>query len=342
MNRALGAIPSGRDYRDAYVMGAAPTAPLELPFAFNTVLDTPMDQNQIPACVSHSIVDLIKLYWFNQTGKWIDFSPRFLDILSMESWMAIDAGRRPRVVLKVAANQGCCTTATLPNNTLLPMALYRDPLAISQEAYAEAAKYRIPGYIRVEVGKARDGIYFYGAISSTYAIGTELYTPSWMSQDIDPLRTPKTIIGGHQMTPFGWNGDLNKQQNEWGVEWDMYGRARYDEDNWSPYTLEQWAIADLTPHLAAFLKELPSPSEFKYQWRKNLRRGDEGVDVKWAQVALMIDGFLPPLNPEELGFYGAKTTKAVESYQLARGIKQPFGAAIGPLTRGALNAEFAL
>ena len=35
-----------------------------------------------PACVGHSIVELMMLYWYQKTGKWVRFSSRFLDILA--------------------------------------------------------------------------------------------------------------------------------------------------------------------------------------------------------------------------------------------------------------------
>jgi len=338
-----GAIPSAFDYRDGYAAaGAERLAGLE-PIPYQTQLAEPMNQRRIPACVGHSVVDLIKLYWYRKTGRWIDFSSRFLDILSSEPYIALEGGRQPRVVLKVGANLGCCTTATLPNDTTLPIARYRDLSAISGAAYAEALQYKIPGYIRVpiDVEKTRQAVRMYGATTSLFIVGKELWTPSWDAKDIDPLRTPEGVISGHQMTVYGWE-DLNLVQNEWGVSWASQGRASYDPVEWAPYTLEQWALAEIPEDVAAFLKSLPSPSEFRYRFDRDMRRGQDGRDVKWAQVGLMILGFLTPVPPEQLGFYGPKTSAAVGAYQRARGITVPSPDNIGPLTRRALNADFAL
>ncbi len=103
-----GAIPSPIDYRDTIALASAmPQQPISIPPMLDTQLGPVMMQAKIPACVSFDIVDMMKLYWFRKTGKWVDFSPRFLDILSNEPDIPLDGGRRPRTVLKVAVSKGC-------------------------------------------------------------------------------------------------------------------------------------------------------------------------------------------------------------------------------------------
>ena len=344
-----GAIPSPFDYRDEYVaQAAAPeaAAPIELPAKYKTELASPMNQARIPACVSYSVVDILKLYWFRKTGQWIDFSPRFLDILVKRFDMLNRAtdGTYPRLVFKLAVQYGCATTATLPNDTSLPILEYRNDKKLTSEIFAEAAKYKIPGYVLVpkDFQKTRQSIYLYGAISTLFQIGKELWTPSFAAKDIDPLRTPNPIIVGHQMSPYGWEDETyNDLQNEWSEAWANKGKAKYDPNKWLPFIVEQWAVAEIPPNIIDFLKSLPSPASFHYQWNVDIAYGAQNDDVKFAQIAYMILGFLPPIPADELGIFGPKTAVANAKYQQAHRIL-PSPNNIGPKTRTALNAQFAI
>ena len=349
---ALGGIPSVDDYRDHIVTASfAPLASVSLPNVFQSTLAQPvMMQSQEPACVAHDITDLIKLWWFRQHGEWVDFSPRFLDILSAEPDIPLDGGRRPRTVLKIAVKQGICTTATLPNDTNLPIAQYRDKLAITPAAYAEAQKYVIPGYFRVamDLQSTRAAIFRYGAVTTLMQIGKEMYTAangttSWAEADIVPLRTPAVVISGHQMGQKGWQDDkFNTLRNEWSSAWARQGENDIDYNAWLPFIYEQWAIAQIPQNISDFLQHLPSPTDFHYAWSTDMKRGDNSIDVKFAQVALMILGYMTAVSPDELGIYGPKTSAAVLKYQTAKGISPTAPDSIGPKTRAALNAQFAI
>lgn len=339
-----GAIISPIDYRDNVASSAALPVPTALPGTYQTKLDSPMYQRKIPACVSHSIVDLLKLYWFVKTGKWIDFSPRFLDVLSAEPDIPLDGGRRPRTVLKMLVQYGCATNKTYPNTTELPLAVYRDKSTIPQKAYDEALQYRIPGYIRIPVEyiATRQAIMTYGAVSTLFSIGSEMWLPSWRKQDIVPLRTPQIVESGHQMTSYGWqDSKYNLLQNEWSTSWADQGRNSYDTVAWTPYIYEQWAIAQIPTDVTAFLKTLPSSSNFHYTWNKNLVTGDFSDDVKFAQIAFMILGLLKTVTSDEFGHFGPKTAAANMAYQSSKGIIPTAPSSIGPKTRDALNKQFA-
>lgn len=345
----LGAVPSEPDYRDGIVASAVvgAVAPV-LPVSFDTdltQLGPVMMQGQQPSCVSHAWAMLMKLYWFRQTGEVVDFSPRFLDILSNENGIPLDGGRRPRTVAKIAAQYGCCTNATLPNNVNLSIAQYRDDSAISQEAYAEAARYRIPGYVQVQATPEgiRQGILAYGALSGLFSVGDELWTPSWADSDIDPLRPPQSIIGGHELVLKGWaDSTMNTVRNEWSAAWANHGEAKYDQQKWSPYIYEAWAIAQIPQDVQEFLQSLPAQTDFHYQWNRNLALGDVGADVKFAQIALMILGNLAPVPAEQLGFFGPKTAVAVAAFQAAHRVSPTAGYSIGPKTRAILNNLFSV
>jgi len=104
---------------------------------------TPFNQRYIPACVAHTTATMMKIEWYRRTGKIINFSPRFLDIISWTDGLPIDAGRNPNVVMELSIRVGCCTEKLLPNDSTLPLEKYRDKTIITSEMFAEAAKYRM-------------------------------------------------------------------------------------------------------------------------------------------------------------------------------------------------------
>jgi len=350
--RATGGIPSPTDYRDLLaartvfdeLVAAAPT----LPESFKTEIDNlgeVLDQNKINACVSHAWVLVMKYWWWKKTGELVDFSPRFLDILSSETWIPVDGGRVPRTVCKMSALYGCCTTKLLPNDTAgLTHAQYRNKNVLTQEMYLEAKKYRIPGYVRVPDDRESDfrtAVYQFGLVSGLFGISDAFWKPSWSAKDILPLK-PKDSSSNHQMVVRGWSGVLNTLRNSWSKLWADKGDGTYNAKSWLPLIYEGWTIATLPADIKAWLSSLPPQKDFAYQWQKNLSRGDYNDDVKFAQVALMILGMMEPVLPEDLGHYGPKTSKAVLKYQSARRIFPTAPDNIGPKTRAALNKDFAV
>lgn len=350
--RATGGIASPRDYRDAYVAAAmADIAPdVALPASFRSEIPGEvLDQNQTPSCVSHAWALAMRKWWFEKHGEVVDFSPRFLDVLvkRFDGLGGPDtrdsAGTYPRLVCKLAAQYGCATTKTVPNLTEQPTHAYRDDDVLTEAAFAEAKKYRIPGYVRIgtDRGSLRLGAYLYGAVSTLMLIGSEWWVPSWDARDIDPLRTPNPQVSGHQVVTVGWEGDaLEWLQNSWSTMWDLLGFAHYNAAKWAPFLVEAWAIAQIPKDTADFLKTLPAPSAFQYHFEKDVHRGDESEEVKFVQIALMILGYLAPIPAGELGIYGGKTANAVERFQRAHGIKKPSANDVGPQTRGQLNSIF--
>lgn len=347
-SRETGAYVSPPDYRDLIARAAAVTvAPIDmLPSSMHTNVGPVLDQNKIPACVSHSAAQLMMRYWFAKTGKWIRFSPRFLDTL-VKRFDGLDRGYDgtwPRMVLKLARDYGCATEDVLPNETANMQTLgYRNDSLLTPAVMANAAQYKIPGFISVGTDpvSTKNAIYLYGAVSSLFSIGNEFWLPSWSPKDIDPIRTPHTVESGHELTPCGWteNG-LMIGRNEWSTDWDINGEFHYDAKAWEPFIHEQWAIAEIPQDVAAFLKQLPAAKDFHYAWTKNMTRGEKNEDIAMAQVAYMMLGHLKPISPDEFGYFGSKTTAANFAFQSSHGIS-PSPSNIGSLTRRALNYQFA-
>lgn len=353
MQRGTGAYVSPFDYRDKIAASAvlgigAPTPIAGLPLLFKTDLGTMLDQAGTPSCVSHNCTYLIRRYFFKKTGVWLNLSPRFLDIMAkrFDGLDRATAGTFPRLVLKIAATYGIPTTDVLPNDTSLPILQYRDDSLITPAVLANAAQHKIPGFISIpnDPVSLRNAIYLYEALTSVFIIGPELWTPSELPQDIDPLHAPNgnDVMEGHELASIGWdNPTLNLGQNQWGTAWDLQGLFHYDPVAWKPFMFEHWAIAAVPADVTAFLKQLPSPTNFAYNWQRNLSRGDFNVDVGMVQAAYMILGYLQPIAAAEFGNFGAKTAAANFAFQTANGIP-PVANSVGPLTRGALNKKFAL
>lgn len=343
----LGAIASPHDYRDFYVLAkTVATTPIVLPASFQTTMPGPvLMQDQEPACVAHSVAQILQLYYFRKTGKLINFSPRFLDVLAKRfDGQPIDGGTIPRLVFKLALQYGCATTATVPNDTSLPIAAYRNDSILTQAAFAEALQYKIPGFIKVQTDltSMREAIFIHGAVSTLMQIGAEWWTPSWNDADIDPLRTPNPSVGGHQIVTKGWtDGQFDELRNSWSAAWANQGESRYNVASWAPYVLEAWTVAEIPADIKDFLNNLPAPSDFHYVWNSNLILGQANDDIKFLQIALMILGFMAPVDPTALGTYGPLTANAVKAYQISKRINPPAPNSVGPQTRAALNAEFA-
>lgn len=104
---------------------------------------TRFNQRHIPACVAHTTVTTMQIEWYRRTGKIINFSPRFLDILSWTDNLGVNDGRDPSVVMDIATRIGCCTENLLPNDTTLPIEQYRDKSLITKDMIIEANKYRM-------------------------------------------------------------------------------------------------------------------------------------------------------------------------------------------------------
>lgn len=347
----LGALPSPHDYRDSYATATSLVTAMAtfLPPKYEedfSMLGPVLDQNKEPACVAHSVALCLKHYFFQKTGKLIDFSPRFLDVLAKRfDGQPMDGGTYPRLVFKLAVKYGCATTKTVPNDTSLPIAQYRNDAVLTKAAFDEAAQYKIPGFLRIpdNFDAVRQAVYFHGAVSTLLRIGSEWWTPSWNAKDIDPLRTPAEVTGGHQVTTHGWKDErLNTLRNSWSVDWCDKGSAHYDYYKWEPFINEFWVVADIPEDLKNFLNHLPAPEDFHYEWDTDMKLGDNNEDVKFAQIALMILGFLAPVPAEELGIYGPKTANAVKAYQLAHRISPQAPNNIGPKTRVALNKQFSV
>lgn len=284
---STGALPSPLDYRDEYAasgIAATLSGVTLLPALHNNVGPTLMQALE-PACTSFMAVEILKLWWFTKTGEWVDFSPRFLDTLAkrFDGQDRATGGTFGRLVMHLLAVYGCATTATLPNDTSLPVLLYRQDSLLTPAVFAEAAKFKIPGYFQVPKDKqsTRAAIQLYGAVGMLAYIDAKWWTPSWAASEITPLKTPNQNLSldeGHATTRVGWaDTTLDTLRNHWSEAWANQGEANFDGDAWSPFIMEQWAIAEIPSDTRQLLAMLPSPANIHFQWNTNLVQGMEVV-----------------------------------------------------------------
>lgn len=100
------------------------------------------NQRKIPACLAHSFVSMIQYSMYGETGKVVNLSPRFLDILSGSEELDINDGRSFELMAEIMSTIGCCTEDLLPNDTTLSVEEYRSKSVITNEMLVEASRYR--------------------------------------------------------------------------------------------------------------------------------------------------------------------------------------------------------
>ncbi len=140
------------------------------------------------------------------------------------------------------------------------------------------------------------------------------WTPSWLPQDIDPLRwKPETSGHAVGLHAFDFTETLKfKMNNTWGTLWDWSGCANIIHSLYPP--TEVWMI----------LKNNPM-----FQFTKTLKFGMRDNDVKELQKRLNM------LSIFQTGYFGILTLRAVKNYQKNHQLV-PDGV-VGPLTRAELN-----
>lgn len=354
-----GGHASKKDYRSEIVFAAmadssaqSPSLPIEL-FTDFQKLGGAMMQSQTPSCVSHAMAQLTKLWWYAKTGNIVDFSPRFLHVLSAYSGAGPNDGRDPVTVAKVSQGIGCATSATCPNDVTLSNYDYCNPNSVTQVARDEAAQYRIPGFVQIPVNQnaVRQAIQRYGAVSILFRIGSELWTAkdgtqTWDQAAIDPMRPPAIVIGGHELVGSGFNGSLDHVVNSWSKLWAQDGESDYLWNEWQPYIVEVLAIADVPMAALQTVRSLPPPDEFKHVFAQNVAFGQINDEVRALQIALTIDG--ENAYPEITGYYGSATEKAVLAFQTKYAVAPQStlntlaGRNVGPATRAKLNQIFGI
>jgi hypothetical protein len=306
---ATGLIPSPKDARDIQLSAVQASIPLtELPethiIPFNLTI---LNQGNYPACVGFSCAN-IKAEKEREEQNLVDFDGKWIYEKCKElDGMPNLAGTWFRIGLKVLKDTG---------------AKPKDQLE------TEAPKYKIGAYARV------DDLTFDGlkkAIRQNGAIlaGFKGSNPGWQTAYIRPPKSGEEIWG-HATTLIGWNKDYIIGQNSWGESWGDKGKFYMGKD-YLPYLIEAWAVlVDLPDDFV----QTPKP---KHSFAKDLKQGDNNVEVSWLQQCLKYLGVFPQII-DNTGYYGTITVQAVKLFQISYGLSQT--GTINASDRSKLNSIF--
>ena len=361
-----GALQSPEDYRYVNLGHLAGAIFTSLPDTYHIDYSKVPDLNQrkIGACTAHAASEIRMHRRLRKAGSTPVFSPRFVYALSkgLDGVLPLsNQGTYPVMPLKMGVKYGFATTNTIDNNTLLSFDEYvynRDVTKIPQEAYQEARKYKIPGYVQVgqfkniteqelktAIIKSDDGV------NITMPVGKEWWTSadgriSWNAKDILPIRHPIKVLSGHDITATGYEMENGRCKiffrNEWGHLW------ANDDNGWfylDQHTLsEAWMITTVPKHILKVVKSLPKKEHFAYHWDRILFSGMTGIDVQFLQIALKILKVFPFEQPVT-EYYGPITQSAVTKFQTEYGVASPqeilaARGAMGPKTKAVLNNLF--
>jgi len=211
---------------------------------------------------------------------------------------------------------------------------------IPQAVLDDASTSNIPGYYSVKVEPvaiARE-LESNKVVMTRFTVGDNTYKAangavSWAPNDLQPLRAPKQIDGGHAWNIVEWNGlDWNQENriaNSWSRQWCDNGYIKFIMGTQKPFFTEAWVISD------AVLPPKP------YQFTKDLSFGTIDPQVKELQKFLNNHGSVvstagPGSPGKETENFGSLTKLALINFQKANNIK-PSAGYFGPITRGIVN-----
>jgi hypothetical protein len=352
----LGQKPSIKDYRTFSADVSATSKVI-----FQTMLDINaiggiMMQGHQPACVCFSVVEAMKVYFLELTGKVIDFEPAFLYALYISKYkQPVGSGCDMLSVLKLAQQYGCATKSTMNRDANLSLEEYSAPIT-SNATISDAAQYKIPGFAQIgtDIQSLRNAILKYKIVMTCRQIGSEWWTDqngnnSWKSNDINPLRAPVSIESGHATCDIGFiqGDDVNIILNHWSDAWANHGTVAYKGTELAPFIREAFVISVVPQAHLSLVGSLPPEKEFSHNFQMTLTPGMQGSEIVALQIALMILGYLTVSPSTILGYFGPNTTAAVNALQTANadtilkplGITKPTGT-VGQATRNFLNVKF--
>ncbi len=303
-----GCLPSPVDFRDVKmkdVLGAASTdiAPLPDKYRIPYIL-TIKDQGTTSECVAYSC-STIKEFLERREGNAIEFDPDWIykkckEIDGIPDYL----GTYLRTGLTILKNLGA------------------KPLNGSE---ADAAKYKIGGYIQVNVdfNSIKRAIYEFGAVLMGF-VGDNT---GWQTAFI---KVPKIPVWGHATVGISFDVQYIDGQNSWSEQWGDKGLFHFLE-TYKPF--ECWAVTVDRPN-----EFLPDPNaKPKYVFKNNLLQGINNDEVKVLQDCLKWLGCMEKTQ-ESTGYFGLITYNAVKVFQGRYNIFQTGN--VGPLTINKLNELF--
>lgn len=228
-------LPDQRDFNYAvpHVTAAALPAKMDLRPGCPKVV---YDQGQIGSCTANAIAAAVEFDQIKQ--KLPEFTPSRLFIYYNERVMegtspSVDSGAQIRDGIKSMAKLGACKETTWPysdankNPAPCPKCAYaKKP---SAAAFAEAAKYKVKVYQRLNSGLLSS---LKGCLASgfPFVFGFTVYdsfeTAQVAKTGVVPMPGPQEhVLGGHAVLAVGYDDASSRfiVRNSWGPTWGMKG-----------------------------------------------------------------------------------------------------------------------
>ena len=383
-NAVGGALRTPPDYRQVtleHISGAAPAPTLTSIHIDDSKLPD-FFQRTIGACQNHAYAEILthREQRLNPNTTFVA-SPRFTYTMSkIEDGVGIEnQGTYAVQPFKEGVKYGCCSEATLANDTTLPYLAYifnGSVQGVPQACFTEADLHRIPGYVQVgsednvtaaQLVQALQDPDGQDGIAIMMALGAEWYTDangngSWAKGKIIPIRKVVTAIDDHIVRCNGIEQEAGTGRwkvffrNHWSKNWASTsgiegGTQPQDLDGdigWfyldQHVIVEAWIVREIPDALLAIIKSLPNQKDFSHVWSTNLNVGATGADVQALQIALKIAGTFP-FNQPVTTYYGQITATAVMAFQTKYAVASAAsilaaGGNMGEMTRAALNKMF--
>lgn len=338
---AFGAEPSKIDLGAIHahqVMDMATMPPSE----FEIKYDHPhYNQKGIGVCTAINLCDMAQKIWG------IPFSVSFTYWGGKSYDGGLYEGSSNLSMLKWGKNVGFLPLSLDPNGNDMT-GNYQDYLArrhsYTPEQMASAGQYKLSGYALAPL----DPVGFMTALSNSKyglltrtATGDNWYRPSWRKSDLELLRVPSPITGGHSVKVVYAKGldpkQLRRNRNTWGDKdnptiapgleiWSDDGDIMYEYDTQAPYVTE------------AYVVYAGEPIVFKHKFTSVISFGQSSPEVTALQRVLVQLGYLKMPVGVPFGYYGNLTKQAVLAFQIASNIvPNNGGQSVGQRTIGALN-----
>ncbi len=335
MQFKLGTLPSEKDIRDYKSEQAMATIQLP-PVTHKKEYDFHLNQRAIGICTAISVCTVMqKMYG-------IAFSPQFLYVMGKKiidrNWIE---GSSIRTMLRIANEIGVLPLADNPqDDTRKSYADYID-IVFTDDQIQKAGAYKIKyASARLDpVGFATDLYNSKYGLLTRQAVGGNTYQPSWAKKDLELMREPKPVTGGHAVLVNWYDGLDENQLREWhntwgdknnpttdsGAVWSDDGNLKYKYSTQKKYVTEAWVVLDY------------EPITFKHTFTKRMKKGQNNAEIVALQRILIQAGYLVMPKGAPFGFYGILTSTAVFKFQQANGIKSNNGDDVGPATIKKLN-----
>lgn len=269
-----GAIPK-RDYRNFKVKEVEPFLPKAdvIPESYFTDLtDIPvLYQAKQPACTAFASAGMKMVLDYQDTGKVIDYSPRYLYAISKnEDGIPHLDGTYPILPLKILQKRGLCTQENFINNTNLPREEYNSVQGITLLADEEAEDAKISSYFEItdkSFNNLKKEIYRNKVLKACIRHGGEFYTDqkgniTWNPDSLFPMKRIFPANEGHDVYFYGFDKNYIYYRNSFSERWGEKGNGWFDY-TYVPAIQEVYGIVDLPNEEIRALREKRKTIQYK-------------------------------------------------------------------------------